>query len=233
MALKKPDLIVFDLDNTLYEYEPCNKAGELAFVVFAAETFGISKRIVRRYLDIARANVKSRVMGASSHERVLYFAEFLAIFNSVNDPRFILEAESYYWSHYFSKMQLAPFVREVLIKARLNGTTVALVTNLTTSIQYRKLVNLGIDNLFDEIVTSQETSGEKETYEPFALLTKRLEKMRNFDNVWFVGDTNFDFPELFQAASKTYFASPYAKQSSIKKSTIKLQTYRKMLVILS
>jgi FMN phosphatase YigB (HAD superfamily) len=232
MKLAKPQLIVFDLDNTLYEYESCNKAGESAFAAFAAETFGISRKIAKDYLKVARGNVKSRVTGASSHERILYYAEFLAICNGVSDPRFLLEAESRYWSNYFAQMRLAAFARELLVKARLNGITVALVTDLTSSIQYRKLVYLGIDSLFDVIVTSQETSGEKETYEPFELLSKRLKKIMNLDSVWFVGDSKFDFPELFEANSKTYFISPYAQRAPINRNAIKLQSYKKLLTLL-
>ena len=232
MKLAKPHLIVFDLDNTLYEYEICNIAGENAFTAFAAETFGISKKTAKNYLKVARGNVKARVTGASSHERILYFAEFLAICNGLNDPRFLLEAESRYWSNYFAQMELAPFARELLVKARLNGVTVALVTNLTTSIQYRKLVYLGIDSLFDVIVTSQETSGEKETYEPFELLSNRLKRIRNLDIAWFVGDSKFDFPELFEAKSKTYFMSPYAQRAPINRNVIKLTSYKKLLTLL-
>jgi putative hydrolase of the HAD superfamily len=223
---------VFDLDNTLYEYKSCNKAGESAFATFAAETFGISRKIAKEYLQVAQGNVKSRVAGASSHERILYYAEFLAICNGGSDPRFLLEAESRYWSNYFAQMQLAPFARESLVKARLNGITVALVTDLTSSIQYRKLVYLGIDSLFDVIVTSQETSGEKGTYEPFVLLSERLNKMINLNSAWFVGDSKFDFPELFEANSKTYFISPYAERAPINRNTVKLQSYKKLLTLL-
>jgi FMN phosphatase YigB (HAD superfamily) len=129
-------------------------------------------------------------------------------------------------------MRLAAFARELLVKARLNGITVALVTDLTSSIQYRKLVYLGIDSLFDVIVTSQETSGEKETNDPFELLSERLKKMMNLDSVWFVGDSQFDFPKLFEANSKTYFISPYAQRAHINRNAIKLQSYKKLLTLL-
>ena len=232
MKYEKPDLIVFDLDNTLYEYKSCDRAGELAFSIFAAETFGIPQKIVMNQLQTARENVKNRVTGASSHERILYFAEFLAIRNMVNDPRFLLEAESHYWSNYFSQMHLAPFSRELLIKARLSGITVALVTNLTANIQYRKLIHLDVDKFFDVIVTSQETNGEKETYEPFDLLSKRLEKKTKFDHVWFIGDANWDFPNAFDAVSKRFFLSPYAKKSSISVKAVTLHSYKKLISLL-
>jgi len=227
----KPNLLVFDLDNTLYEYEPCHRAGEEAFFKYAMEILGIPHKIARRRLATARKNVKIRVTGASSHERALYFSEFLALHNTSIDPRFILEAENHYWSNFLAKMELAPYCEEVLVKARLNRIMVALVTNLTSIVQYRKLVHLGIDNYFDIIVTSQETMGEKDTFEPFSLMMNRL-KNKVIEEVWFFGDTNSDFPDTYNARTKVFFSSPFAKKPALKKDVLNLQSYKEIAKLL-
>jgi putative hydrolase of the HAD superfamily len=227
----KPQLIVFDLDNTVYEYEQCNVAGEQAFVNYAADILGISHRTARKNLVTAKKNVKMRISGASSHDRTLYIAEFLSVCSNVNDARFILEGENHYWSNYFSKMKIAPYCRDVIMKARLNQIVTALVTDLTSNIQYRKLVHLGVDNLFDVIVTSQETMQEKDTFEPFALLIDRL-MVKEFNEVWFIGDSNSDFPDTFNAQTKVYFGSPFAEYSKLKSAVIKIQSYKKILKLL-
>lgn len=227
----KPNLLVFDLDNTLYEYEPCQRAGEDAFIKYASEILGIPRKIARKNLATARNNVKSRITGASSHERSLYFAEFLALCNTIIDPRFILEAESHYWANHLLKMELAPYCREMLAKARLNHIKVALVTNLTSIIQYRKLVQLGIDNYFDAIVTSQETMGEKDTLQPFSLMMNRL-KEEEIREVWFFGDTNSDFPNLHNAQTKMFFSSPFAKRSKLRQDIFNLRSYKEVLRLL-
>jgi len=227
----KPDLLVFDLDNTLYEYEPCNRAGEESFINYASEILGIPRVMARRNLATARKNVKLRLSGASSHERSVYFAEFLVLCNALIDPRFILEADSLYWSSYLTKMELAPFSREVLTKARLNQMSVALVTNLTSIIQYRKLVHLGIENMFDVVITSQETTGEKDTLEPFSLLSSRL-RDREIKSAWFFGDTDSDFPDSYSVCNKKFFGSPFAQKSMLRKDVVRLQSYKKIVKLL-
>ena len=222
---------MFDLDNTLYKYEPCHRAGEDAFIKYASEILGIPRKIARKNLATARNNVKSRVIGASSHEKSLYFSEFLALCNTIIDPRFILEAEIHYWANHLSKMELAPFCREMLAKARLKHIKVALVTNLTSIIQYRKLVKLGIDDCFDVIVTSQETMGEKDTLQPFSLMMDRLKEVE-IAEVWFFGDINSDFPNLHNAHTKIFFSSPFAKKSKLRKDVINLRSYKEVLRLL-
>jgi FMN phosphatase YigB (HAD superfamily) len=226
---KKPDLIVFDLDNTLYQYGPCHKAGEDAFIEFASKTLGMRRKQVRDKLRKARLNVKERIEGAASHERCLYFAEFLDITSEVNDARFILDAENLYWSNYFSQMELAPFVKELIIQARANGSRTALVTDFTAMIQYRKLVHLGVENLFDVIVTSQETRGEKETNEPFDLLARRMNKYRGIDEVWFIGDVITDFPKSYDSKAKKFFLSPFANEKIHSQDITLLRNYKTLL----
>jgi FMN phosphatase YigB (HAD superfamily) len=184
---------------------------------------------VRRNLRLARSNVKKRVKGASSHDRLLYFSEFLSIAGITSDIKFLIDAENHYWSSYFEVMELAEDIHALLIELRLKKIRVALVTNLLSSIQYRKIAKLGIVNMFDIVITSQETIGEKNTFEPFALLIERLQLDKPLNAVWFVGDEISDFPLNFPCSRRKFFVSPF---SSIKKTTsdsIYLNNYKQML----
>lgn len=231
-SLQAPNLMVFDLDNTLYEYHNCNRAGLEAFANFASETLGMSSRNAMKLFKQARHTVKNRISGASSHDRALYFAEFLAIHGKVNDPRFILEAESLYWTSFISQMKLAPYCHELIIKARAKGILIALVTDLSSVIQYKKLIYLGLENAFDVIVTSQETKGEKESFEPFALLLQRLDRDFEVKEVWFIGDSKVDFPHSYPAASKHYFLSPFADRYLRQRNFIALRDYKQLIYFL-
>jgi FMN phosphatase YigB (HAD superfamily) len=229
VKFESPELVVFDLDNTLYEYKQCHAAGELAFGELANNVFGMSNKDVQKNLSRARSIVKKRVKGASSHDRLLYFSEFLNISGIPSDIKFLIDAENHYWASYFEVMELADDIDSLLIELRLKKIEVALVTNLLSGIQYRKMAKLGIANMFDIVITSQETIGEKDSFEPFALLIERLKPKKSLNSVWFVGDEISDFPLNFPSSSKKCFVSPF---SSIKKTSldlIYLSNYKQLL----
>ena len=66
------------------------------------------------------------------------------------------------------------------------------MTDLTSSIQYRKINKLGLNGFFELIVTSEEAGGDKSTGLPFRLLEGSLKTDCN--SAWFFGDSSFDRP---------------------------------------
>jgi len=169
------------LDNTVYKYEPCRIAAENAFFLYARSSVGIKLSESRKAYNSARLRVHDRVRGASRHDRRLYFIEYLRVLGLKSDPQFVTEANNHYWFSYFEKMKLASDVESFIIQARLRNILIALVTDLTSEIQYRKLLSLNIHNLFDVVITSQETELEKDSGQPYKLLLSniRLKTLKN------------------------------------------------------
>ena len=74
-----PSAILLDTDNTLYEYDPANKAALNATYKKLNHKFGISKKDFTIYYGKARDDVKLRLGStASSHSRLLYFQRMFA-----------------------------------------------------------------------------------------------------------------------------------------------------------
>jgi putative hydrolase of the HAD superfamily len=201
---------VFDLDNTIYNYEPCRLAAEKAFFQYAKSSVGIKPNLSKKAYNSARLRVHSRLNSASRHDRRLYFIEYLRILGLKSDPKFVIEANNHYWFSYFEKMKLATGVESFLIKARLRNISIALVTDLISEVQYRKLLTLNIHHLFDIVITSQETKLEKDSGQPFKLLLTNLGRKNKLSTVWFVGDSLQDFPNNFPAENVLYFISPFS-----------------------
>jgi len=201
---------VFDLDNTVYDYEPCRLAAEKAFFLYAQSSVGIKPNLSKKAYNSARLRVHSRLRSASRHDRTLYFIEYLRVLGLKSDPKFVIEANNHYWFSYFEKMKLATGVESFLIKARLRNISIALVTDLISEIQYRKLLTLNIHHLFDIVITSQETKLEKDSGQPFKLLLTNLGRKNKLSTVWFVGDSIQDFPNNFPAENVLYFISPFS-----------------------
>lgn len=73
-----PDLVIFDLDNTLYDYDVAKFAGENALINYLNESLKISQNEIKDLLISSRRNVKEWLGAtASSHSRLIYLREFL------------------------------------------------------------------------------------------------------------------------------------------------------------
>jgi len=196
----RPELAIFDLDNTLYDYEIANTSGQAALISFLGEHLGRPELEVSHLLEESRLRVKSRLGStASSHSRLLYIRDLLIQLNIHTNATFALECEQVFWREYLKKTQLFPGVAELFSLLRLAKTRLVLVTDLSTQIQLRKLAWLGLDKTFELIVTSEEAGGEKNTGLPEAFLRELVPPVAE---TWSVGDKDWD--HIFPNESKFF-----------------------------
>jgi FMN phosphatase YigB (HAD superfamily) len=156
--------------------------------------------------------VKSRVNGASSHNRLLYFSELVNRLQAKLNVDTPLIFNDVYWSAYFLEMSLPEGLEPLLRKLRHLSVQLAVVTDHVADLQIRKLRVLELEKQFDYVVTSEECSGEKATLEPFKLLFERIES-KEFDCIWFIGDELQDWPNVEQGNEKKYLASPFTRKA--------------------
>jgi FMN phosphatase YigB (HAD superfamily) len=193
-ATARPTMMVFDLDDTLYEYDCCDAAGKEALFTFASEELGVKSPAFEEAFAQARVNVKQRLgRTASSHSRLLYCHEAMELIGLRSEPQVALVMEQTYWRNYLLRMQLRTGVIDLLQTLRYNDVFTAIVTDLTAQIQFRKLSHLDLAKHIDHVVCSEETAKEKKSLQPFRLLASRVSS-EALENVWFVGDQDFDAP---------------------------------------
>lgn len=187
-----PSLAIFDLDDTLYPYEPSHSAGTASIVRFATRELGVKERAFLDVWDGARKRVKGRLgPTGSSHSRLLYAHEALEMLGLRSQPALALAMEQEYWREYLLAAKLRPGARDLLNTLRFNNIPIAVVTDLTAQIQFRKLVHLELDQVIDHVVTSEEATGDKIGLGPFRVLFERLPR-HGSSHVWFVGDSVAD-----------------------------------------
>jgi len=182
-----PDAVLFDTDDTIYEYQPAHKFAMEMVLKKVTEMFSISNEQFFHAFGQARKEIKERLkQTASSHSRLLYFQRMLEIIGLGSQFLLALDFEQTYWRTFLSKIVLFNGVKDFLDDLRLSGIPTAVVTDLTAQIQFRKIVYFGLENYFDFIVTSEEAGHDKPSPAPFEIAVEKMQKKGAC--IWMIGD---------------------------------------------
>lgn len=219
--------IVFDLDNTLYDYDACNDTALLAVRNYMVSRFGICGQDFNQLYDSAGKQVKERLgLVAASHNRLLYMQTFLEKQHAFSAEE-TLNCYHLYWDSFLNQMELEPGVEKMLERCKNSGLKTAICTDLTAQIQFRKIVHLGLDSFIDIIVTSEEAGIEKPDSKIFQLVLNKLSLRA--DEAMMVGD---DFSkDIIGACSVGMKAAWYNKKklpSEITCKYIEIKNFREL-----
>ena len=166
--------VVFDLDNTLYAYEPCHRAGLKSMHAKVQGYADITFDVFLDYLNQSKKYVKTKNDGtAASHNRFLYcqnICESLNL-NAIEVTSFLYDA---YWDAFVEKMQLFDGAMELLTCLRERNVKIGICSDLTARIQFRKLKRLGLSSVVNAVVTSEECGKEKPSSDMFKLVLGKL-----------------------------------------------------------
>ena len=153
--------LLFDLDDTLYAYGPCNERALEAVHDLLCRTTITRVDEFRALHDAVRGELARELRGqAASHNRVLFFKRMVERLLGEPRPALALALHDEYWRVFLDAMVPAPDAHRVLGKLAARYP-LALVSNHTTAVQLRKLVRLDFGGYFRAVVTSEEAGVEK------------------------------------------------------------------------
>lgn len=199
----RPSFVILDLDNTLYEYNPCHSYAKLELIEFLSKNLNLDSLSVETGMELARKKVKERLGSTgSSHSRIAYINEFIGTSGKQVSISLITEAEQVYWSAYFEKMMLRKGALEFLNFVNLLNIRIYLVTDLTLSVQIKKLQKLVLENSVSFIISSEEAGGDKVTNLPFKKLSELLGPTPGY--FWAIGDKCWDFPQSLGVTGREF-----------------------------
>ena len=183
-----PDGILFDTDNTLYPYDPAHQKAMSALKQKISNTLNVPIKDVENNFNKSRSEVKKLLKNsAASHSRLLYIQRMLEFFGLGSQVLLALDFEQTYWRVFLSEAKLFPGLEKFLEELRLLQVPMAIVTDLTAQIQFRKMVYFELDHYFDYIVTSEEVGYDKPHRLPFEISLKKM-NLHKKQNIWFIGD---------------------------------------------
>lgn len=168
--------VLFDIDNTIYDYEPCDIAGMKAMKAVFSEISGIHLSDDEFYekLQTAKKNVKQFTRNtAACHNRLLYAQRLCESENCFNAEN-ALALYNAYWDAFFQVCELREGFLTLFQELRKDGIKIAFCTDLTVQIQMRKLCRMGLSSSADALVTSEEAGAEKPSPDMFKIALDKL-----------------------------------------------------------
>ncbi len=166
--------VIFDLDGTLYDYAANDVIAMKNLCACARERLGTEEAEFLKAYGDAKDLVKSRIVkNAAQHNRMLFCQTALELlgFNPLHHAPELYEA---YWGCFLEHMVPYDGVPAMLKGLKAAGISTAICTDMTAHIQYRKIRQLGLADLIDCLVTSEEAGEEKPSPLMFRSTLKKL-----------------------------------------------------------
>ena len=131
---------IFDLDQTLYNYEECNKIAIEKITKFMKKEFGLDKKmILESYMNSRKTTNSSLKNTSRMHSRFLYIKKMLENLSIENKINYTVEIYNLYWEEFFKKMELFDWVESTFEKLYNENITIMIATDFNAKIQFEKI----------------------------------------------------------------------------------------------
>ena len=166
--------VIFDLDDTLFAWSPCDTAACHAVHLRLAASYALTRERFDELYDQARAMLKERMpTQAARHNRVLFFQHIVQQVCGSPRPSLVSEVDDLYWKVFLDAAEPNRAAHAVLEEAS-RQVPIAMLSNHTAGPQLKKLRALKMDPYFHCVMTSEEAGVEKPDPAIFQQVLRRL-----------------------------------------------------------
>ena len=178
--------VVFDIDNTLYDFVTANRLGLDALAAYTAEQFGWSRdEFEKSHKEVQEEIYRYTSFNGSCRNRILRYQKMLEKAHLPLYPH-ALRMYNLYWNTLLDAMVPFEGVQQVMRTLRERGLRIGVGTDMTAMMQLRKLEKLGVLDCVDFMVTSEEAGAEKPSRIFFDMVLAKAECLPQ--ECLFVGD---------------------------------------------
>ena len=143
IPLDNIDLVLLDLDNTLYEYKRCHEKALQSILDIVLVQLGTDKEQVRALYMECRKVVNMHHHGtAVSHSRLFYLQAMVEKLCIRTDIDLVSSLYKSYWDTFIDEMILFPDAQYFLDYCLSRNIPAVLVTDMTAEIQFKKIKKL-------------------------------------------------------------------------------------------
>lgn len=152
--------VIFDIDNTLYSYDLGDRAASAAVASYVRHELDVSpERFHAACREAMRLQFRDHSTSASCHSRAI---RYMMVMEQLGKPlRHAHILNDLYWNSLLGVIKPYPDVKEFIEGLRSRGIRIGVGTDMTTDWQLKKLDVLGLLELVDFVVTSEEAEAEK------------------------------------------------------------------------
>lgn len=158
--------VLFDIDNTLYDYDSADAQAKEAVYAYCWQKFGWKAEETKRYQEEARIQIQQHIKNISGqdtavvHNRLIRFQKMLENQHLPLMPHAI-SLYNIYWDTLISSMEVSGEMIDYIKYLKEKGIKIGIATDMTAHIQFRKLEKLSLLSFVDFVVTSEEAGCEK------------------------------------------------------------------------
>ena len=176
--------IIFDLDNTLYNYNLChNNAINKVFSFISNEKNCNIDLVKESYNEVDKTHKALTINTASSHNKYIKIKQLLDKYNMTNYP----ELHNLYWTTFFLNMKPFEGVIDFIKWNKSLDINIGVLTDYETEYQIEKLKRLDLYKYIDCIVTSEEIGCEKPSVHSFNYVLMKMSANR--EETVMIGDS--------------------------------------------
>lgn len=178
--------IIFDLDDTIYNYTKCHNMSINVIYELISKYTNIGVNDIKNiYTNIDDNHKALTINSASSHNKYIKFKHLLEKLNMTN----VEEIHKKYWEIFYQNIKLNDGVLDLIIWLKSIGIKLYILTDYETEYQIEKLKQLNIFDYFDYILTSEEIGCEKPSIHCFNYIIMKTNSNKN--EIIMIGD-NFN-----------------------------------------
>lgn len=164
--------VIFDLDDTLYDFKAANITGLEACAVYAEKELGLGHdEFVECFREMLRKQFADHSDVAGCHSRAIRFQMMCERYGF--NIRHAAVLNDLYWNSMIDSISPVEGIPELFSTLKERGLKIGICTNMTADWQIRKLDKLGLAALCDFLVSSEEAGVEKPLPAIYALCAEK------------------------------------------------------------